>query len=78
MKNVHNTDPETGKTINAATLPFAHTLNGTAVAVPRLIVTLLENGAILNDEGQAVALNLPKALQPFWVHGLERGIVHWV
>lgn len=47
-------------------LPFAHTLNGTGVAVPRLIVTLLENGARLQGE-EVVGLNLPKALQRFWI-----------
>jgi seryl-tRNA synthetase len=47
-------------------LPFAHTLNGTAVAVPRLIVALLENGARFDDFGQVVGIDLPVALKPFW------------
>ncbi|KAI1788797.1 seryl-tRNA synthetase [Ganoderma leucocontextum] len=49
-----------------APVPFAHTLNGTAAAVPRLIVALVENGAISDDTGTVVGLKLPRALQPFW------------
>ncbi|KAF8323125.1 seryl-tRNA synthetase [Clavulina sp. PMI_390] len=45
---------------------FAHTLNGTAAAIPRLIVALLENGARL-ESGKVVGLDLPKALLPFWL-----------
>jgi seryl-tRNA synthetase len=56
-------------------LPFAHTLNGTAVAVPRLIVTLLENGAMFNDSGQVVGINLPVALKPFWPRAYSREAV---
>jgi seryl-tRNA synthetase len=59
------------------TLPFAHTLNGTAIAVPRLIVALLENGAIFNDSGQVVGINLPVALMPFWPRGYSREIVRF-
>ncbi|KAF7793422.1 hypothetical protein EIP86_004534 [Pleurotus ostreatoroseus] len=58
-------------------LPFAHTLNGTAAAVPRLIVALIENGARFDEKGKAVGLNLPKALKPFWVDS-GRDIVRWV
>lgn len=58
-------------------LPFAHTLNGTAAAIPRLIVALLENGAVFEDD-VAVGLRLPKALQRFWVGGLHRDIIRWV
>ncbi|KAI0639545.1 seryl-tRNA synthetase [Trametes polyzona] len=61
-----------------AALPFAHTLNGTAAAVPRLIVALVENGAVFNDGGDVVGLRLPKALQPFWVGGNPRGLIEWV
>ncbi|EJD52100.1 seryl-tRNA synthetase [Auricularia subglabra TFB-10046 SS5] len=50
---------------------FAHTLNGTAAAVPRLIIALLENGAVLDDAGQVTHLNLPKTLAPFWVGGAD-------
>lgn len=59
-------------------LPFAHTLNGTAAAVPRLIVALVENGAVFDDAGEAVGLRLPKVLQPFWVGANVRGIIEWV
>ncbi|CAA7265955.1 unnamed protein product [Cyclocybe aegerita] len=60
-----------------ARLPFAHTLNGTAVAIPRLIVALLENGAILNESGEVTSLRLPSALKPFWIGGSGRNIVQW-
>ena len=39
---------------------FAHTLNGTACAVPRMIVALMEN----NQQGDGSIL-IPGALQPF-------------
>ncbi|KAI0256172.1 hypothetical protein BJV78DRAFT_1169761 [Lactifluus subvellereus] len=42
------------------TLPFAHTLSGTAVAVPRLIVAFLENGASFNDS-HASEVDIPRA-----------------
>ncbi|KAH8997316.1 hypothetical protein EDB92DRAFT_1839138 [Lactarius akahatsu] len=61
----------------STTLPFAHTLNGTAVAVPRLIVALLENGAIFNDSGQVVGISLPVALRPFWPQMYSREIVRF-
>ncbi|KZT30869.1 seryl-tRNA synthetase [Neolentinus lepideus HHB14362 ss-1] len=60
-------------------LPFAHTLNGTAAAVPRLIVALMENGVRFDEVGNVVGLNLPNALRPFWVGmGSKREIVHWI
>ncbi|KAF8167687.1 hypothetical protein B0H34DRAFT_682692 [Crassisporium funariophilum] len=59
-----------------APLPFAHTLNGTAAAIPRLIVALIENGAIFDDEGKAIGLRLPNAIKPFWIHN-KRDIVRW-
>ncbi|TFK56703.1 seryl-tRNA synthetase [Heliocybe sulcata] len=75
--------PEDAKASTASTrkkpLPFAHTLNGTAAAVPRLIVALLENGVRFDEVGNIVGLNLPKALQPFWVGSVsKRDIIHWV
>ncbi|KZT57855.1 seryl-tRNA synthetase [Calocera cornea HHB12733] len=54
---------------------FAHTLNGTAAAVPRLIIALLENGAVFID-GQAVRLRLPQRLRRFWIGCEDR--VEWV
>ena len=62
-------------------LPFAHTLNGTAAAIPRLIVALLENGVQLDDDtGKALGLNLPVALRPFWLGspGPSRLSISWV
>jgi seryl-tRNA synthetase len=58
--------------------PFAHTLNGTAAAIPRLIVALIENGACFNEAGEIEAIRLPKALRPFWIDGLShRNIIRW-
>ena len=45
---------------------FAHTLNGTAAAIPRLIVALLENGARFDEGGNVVGLDLPDCLRHFW------------
>jgi seryl-tRNA synthetase len=69
-----------------APLPFAHTLNGTAAAIPRLLVALLENGVRFKegDSKQIEGLELPKALQRFWVGGdtvgtgKETGEIRWV
>jgi len=63
----------------SSALPFAHTLNGTAAAIPRLIVALLENGAILDKKtGDVVGVELPSVLKPFWLGGgIDRGLVHW-
>ncbi|KDR85417.1 hypothetical protein GALMADRAFT_359229 [Galerina marginata CBS 339.88] len=58
-------------------LPFAHTLNGTAAAIPRLIVALLENGAQFNEKGDVVALRLPQVLRPFWINNKARNFVQW-
>ena len=57
---------------------FAHTLNGTAAAVPRLIVALLENGARFDASGKVNGIDLPKVLQPFWVNNPQRDVVRWV
>jgi seryl-tRNA synthetase len=51
-------------------LPFAHTLNGTAAAIPRLIVAILENGVRLEGDG-IMGLDLPVALRPFWLGAFE-------
>ncbi|CCL98119.1 uncharacterized protein FIBRA_00113 [Fibroporia radiculosa] len=59
-------------------LPFAHTLNGTAAAIPRLIIALLENGAEFGLEGSLRRINLPIALQPFWIGGSKRELIQWV
>ena len=59
-------------------LSFAHTLNGTAAAVPRLIVALLENGAVFDEQDDLVGIRLPEKLKPFWIgeeHG--RGFIQW-
>ena len=69
--------PHSSSSPVSTNLPFAHTLNGTAIAVPRLIVTLLENGARFNDSGQVVGINLPVALKPFWPQAYSREIVRF-
>lgn len=71
-------EPVTVQGPSSAPLPFAHTLNGTAAAIPRLIVALLENGARFDDAGKVEGLDLPKVLQPFWVSPHGRAIVRWV
>ncbi|KLO20667.1 seryl-tRNA synthetase [Schizopora paradoxa] len=58
-------------------LPFAHTLNGTAAAIPRLIVALLENGVKLSDTGEVVGLSLPVALKPFWISSGQGVDISW-
>lgn len=50
---------------------YAHTLNATAAAVPRLMVALLETYA----DKQLV---LPTTLQPFWLGGPHDPQVRWV
>ena len=74
-----STSAEQGSSSSSSvTLPFAHTLNGTAAAIPRLIIALLENGARFDESGNVVGLDFPKALQPFWVGGDRRNIIRWV
>ena len=58
-------------------LPFAHTLNGTAAAIPRLIVALLEDGAVFDEQDKLVSLRLPPVLRPFWIPIPERDIIVW-
>lgn len=45
---------------------FAHTLNNTVVAPPRMLIAFLENN--LNEDG---SINIPKALQPY-MGGMEK------
>ncbi|KAL1407445.1 Serine--tRNA ligase, mitochondrial [Vanrija albida] len=65
----------------ASGLQFAHTLNGTGAAVPRLIVALLENGVRLGPDGQVEGVDLPSALREHWL-GPEKdgegGVIRWV
>lgn len=62
----------------APKLAYAHTLNGTAAAIPRLIVALLENGAVLEEGGKVSRVRLPRVLKPFWIgdHGSKR--IEWM
>ena len=59
-----------------APLPLAHTLNGTAAAIPRLIVALIENGARFAPSGEAEGLDLPEVLKPFWLGDSSR--IRWI
>ncbi|WOO78494.1 Serine--tRNA ligase, mitochondrial [Vanrija pseudolonga] len=62
-------------------LHFAHTLNGTGAAVPRLIVALLENGVRLGAEGQVEGVDLPQVLRAFWLGPEKDGdgdVIRWV
>jgi seryl-tRNA synthetase len=70
--------PPSSPGISSSALPFAHTLNGTAAAIPRLIVALLENGAFFDQQGDLAGIRLPEKLKPFWLgqdHG--RGFIQW-
>lgn len=62
------------------TLAFTHTLNGTAGAIPRLIVALLENGARFDDEANLTVINLPCCLKPFWLGSDKYGManIQWI
>lgn len=52
---------------------WAHTLNGTAVAVPRMIVALLENYGITADN----RLRLPVSLRRYWIPS-DSHSVEWI
>ncbi|KAJ9115518.1 hypothetical protein QFC22_005278 [Naganishia vaughanmartiniae] len=68
---------------SSETLPFAHTLNGTCAAIPRLLVALVENGVILED-GRPAGIRLPSVLRRFWYagdtvgQGEKVGRIEWV
>lgn len=72
-------DPE-----SSDSLPFAHTLNGTCAAIPRLLIALLENGVVLDSAGRPVGVRLPSVLRRFWYagetfgEGGRRGWIEWV
>lgn len=73
----------TTPTNTADSLPFAHTLNGTCAAIPRLLIALIENGVVLKD-GKPVGMRLPSVLRRFWYAGEEigegerKGKIEWV
>ncbi|CAE6343252.1 unnamed protein product [Rhizoctonia solani] len=56
-------------------LPYAHTLNGTAAAIPRLIISLVENGVRFKEGGGLECLVLPSVLRKHWVGGGKFGEV---
>jgi seryl-tRNA synthetase len=49
-------------------LRWPHTVNGTALAVPRVLAAVLENG--WNEEQKAVVI--PKVLRKWMPHGMEK------
>lgn len=51
---------------------FVHTLNGTAAAIPRLMIALIENGVRLEGD-RVLSLDLPKSLLPYWLGRLDEG-----
>jgi seryl-tRNA synthetase len=62
-------------------------LNGTAAAIPRLLVALIENGVRFKQDGEGEeieGLDLPKALERFWVgtnkvgSGKNQSEIRWV
>ena len=53
-------EPPKKKTKTGGTTAFCHTLNATAAAVPRLIVTILENNQ--QEDGSVI---VPEILRPF-------------
>ncbi|KDN52699.1 seryl-tRNA synthetase [Tilletiaria anomala UBC 951] len=53
---------------------FAHTLNGTAAAIPRLVVALLEN----YGRAEGGRLRLPICLRKFWLGGEADLNVEWL
>ncbi|PLW45442.1 hypothetical protein PCASD_05935 [Puccinia coronata f. sp. avenae] len=55
---------------------YVHTLNATAAAMPRLIVSLVENGVLLDQNNSPIGIKLPAPLKPFWLGG-SKGI-EWV
>ncbi|BGP07286.1 Serine--tRNA ligase, mitochondrial [Rhodotorula toruloides] len=71
---VHSTSSSSGRK-----LAYAHSLNGTAAAIPRLIVALLENGAVFESDGKKVArVRLPAVLRPFWLGKGTDERIEWV
>ncbi|KAH9893736.1 seryl-tRNA synthetase [Xylariomycetidae sp. FL2044] len=56
-----------GGGVNSSKTAFPYTLNGTALAVPRVLAAVLENGW---DEGE-MAVTIPEVLRP-WMGGKER------
>lgn len=50
---------------------YAHTLNATAAAIPRLVLALVENYA-------SKELVLPSTLRPFWIGGSSDSQVRWI
>jgi seryl-tRNA synthetase len=74
--HIRYTPSSHSQTVHTNRTKFAHTLNGTAAAIPRLIIALIENGARFSEGGKVVGLDLPSVLKPFWFG--ERNIIDWI
>lgn len=59
-------------------LVYAHTLNATAAAIPRLIIAILENGAVLDSEQRIVRVRIPEVLKKFWIGDEQSTVIEWV
>ncbi|KAM0788746.1 hypothetical protein ACM66B_002838 [Microbotryomycetes sp. NB124-2] len=71
---------QTGSSSSSPTstkLKFAHTLNATAAAIPRLVVALVENGVVLDDRGNVTKVRLPEVLRQFWIGPVDP-VIEWV
>lgn len=65
------------ETAGGAKTLYAHTLNATAAAIPRLIVAITENSAKFDEQGNWTGLDLPKVLRKYWV-GKEADVDEWI
>ncbi|KAH9819212.1 seryl-tRNA synthetase [Melampsora americana] len=54
---------------------FVHSLNATGIAIPRIMMSLIENGYM--EEKDRVRIRLPKVLKPFWLGGEDQEIC-WI
>ncbi|KAN0060782.1 Serine--tRNA ligase, mitochondrial [Thecaphora frezii] len=73
QRSTSSSEATNGKDDASKRIEFAHTLNATAAAIPRLIVALLENYGVKDQK-----LVLPDALKPYWLGGADDGRVEWV
>ncbi|KAL9595533.1 MAG: hypothetical protein Q9219_006390 [cf. Caloplaca sp. 3 TL-2023] len=58
------------KSMSSNGLEFPSTVNGTALAVPRVLAALLENGRNEADSQHPNRINTPNVLHP-WMHGIK-------
>ncbi|EPQ30172.1 uncharacterized protein PFL1_02288 [Pseudozyma flocculosa PF-1] len=69
----YQTSPSDSASDDTKKNEFAHTLNATAAAIPRLVVAILENYGVADGK-----LVLPAVLRPYWLGGdAKKDSVHW-